>query len=321
MYPESFSTIVSHVLIGNTFATVIQFSLSLDTFASTLSVMQEPKIRLCEFLQQEAVDNGLCFSTSSKHPSCADGPLSSIKDLTYVIYASNKIEQAGSSRDRTLAVCKALKTNTLDPFDSSISDGDVIRHYHAFLYMLDKFVVEEEPMSDELITRTHRILCSDNIAIAGRYRKMPEERVAARNRAGKSHEFLRPQFVGTEMRSLVTDLKEEIERSGSQEWIDPYELAARYKHRFVNIHPFMDGNGRMCRILMNALLLRSAGHFCAFGLDDAKLMQYFDVVVRGSRKSREEEFEIEEGGKVEHHEFAKILLKKSKPYLADMGQG
>jgi len=25
--------------------------------------------------------------------------------------------------------------------------------------------------------------------------------------------------------------------------LDPYHLAAKYRHKFVNIHPFFDGNG------------------------------------------------------------------------------
>jgi len=36
--------------------------------------------------------------------------------------------------------------------------------------------------------------------------------------------------------------------------MDPYVLASKYCHKFVNIHPFLDGDGRMCRLIMNGLL-------------------------------------------------------------------
>ena len=35
------------------------------------------------------------------------------------------------------------------------------------------------------------------------------------------------------------------------------ELAAQLHKRFVFIHPFIDGNGRMARLLMNLALLRN----------------------------------------------------------------
>jgi Fic family protein len=40
------------------------------------------------------------------------------------------------------------------------------------------------------------------------------------------------------------------------EELTPIELAAVFHHRFVQIHPFTDGNERMSRLLMNAVLLR-----------------------------------------------------------------
>src|SRR5438105_105229 len=36
----------------------------------------------------------------------------------------------------------------------------------------------------------------------------------------------------------------------------PVEIAARFHHRFTDIHPFDDGNGRMSRLLMNLILMQ-----------------------------------------------------------------
>ncbi|KAI0474022.1 hypothetical protein GGR56DRAFT_650010 [Xylariaceae sp. FL0804] len=33
--------------------------------------------------------------------------------------------------------------------------------------------------------------------------------------------------------------------------LDPFDLAAYYCDRFVNVRPFRDGNGRMCRLIPN----------------------------------------------------------------------
>ena len=53
------------------------------------------------------------------------------------------------------------------------------------------------------------------------------------------------------MRDLITFYKKHKYK------IHPIELAAEFHLRFVVIHPFSDGNGRMARLLMNFILDRS----------------------------------------------------------------
>lgn len=39
--------------------------------------------------------------------------------------------------------------------------------------------------------------------------------------------------------------------------VHPVELAALVHYKFIIIHPFIDGNGRTARILMNLILMRA----------------------------------------------------------------
>ncbi len=55
------------------------------------------------------------------------------------------------------------------------------------------------------------------------------------------------------MPGLMRDLFEWYESSGG---IHPIEKAAHFHHRFVHIHPFVDGNGRTARLLMNLILMQ-----------------------------------------------------------------
>ena len=56
----------------------------------------------------------------------------------------------------------------------------------------------------------------------------------------------------------ITDLMDEFIAwvNESESLLHPVELAAEAHRRFVFIHPFIDGNGRVARLLMNLILLR-----------------------------------------------------------------
>ena len=43
----------------------------------------------------------------------------------------------------------------------------------------------------------------------------------------------------------------------NKEDLDPIILAAQVHYRFVTIHPFIDGNGRTARLLMNLILIQN----------------------------------------------------------------
>ncbi|MEW5319138.1 MAG: hypothetical protein WDW38_010308 [Sanguina aurantia] len=58
-------------------------------------------------------------------------------------------------------------------------------------------------------------------------------------------------------RCLSSLVAEYNERSSDPDTFDPFEGAAWLSYEFVSIHPFVDGNGRMCRMLLNVALLRS----------------------------------------------------------------
>jgi Fic family protein len=70
---------------------------------------------------------------------------------------------------------------------------------------------------------------------------------------GEVFEFAAPNEVPAKMKVLVDWLSTELERPME----DVATVAAKLHHDFVLIHPFDDGNGRVARMLVNYLLLRS----------------------------------------------------------------
>jgi Fic family protein len=63
--------------------------------------------------------------------------------------------------------------------------------------------------------------------------------------------FTPPEQVKQEMSDLL-DWYREQERAKEH----PLIVAATFHHRFVRIHPFDDGNGRMARLLTNMILMK-----------------------------------------------------------------
>ena len=72
---------------------------------------------------------------------------------------------------------------------------------------------------------------------------------------GKVHEFCPPEQTASEMDRLV-----EMHQRHLQEDVPPEVEAAWLHHRFTQIHPFQDGNGRVARALASLVFIR-AGWF------------------------------------------------------------
>ncbi|MEK7103528.1 MAG: Fic family protein [Patescibacteria group bacterium] len=108
-------------------------------------------------------------------------------------------------------------------------------------------VQKKTPITESLVKKLHKTLIKEiDDATAGTYRKIQvyitgEEQLPppAKEIPGRMKEF----FAWLE----------------TQKKINPAILAAQAHYRFVKIHPFTDGNGRLARVLSN-LILMSAGY-------------------------------------------------------------
>ena len=97
----------------------------------------------------------------------------------------------------------------------------------------------------------------------GDYKAFPNSVILAN---GEVFEYASPQDTPIMMGELMAWYRNELEK---QE-LEPVALAAIFHYKFVHIHPFDDGNGRLARLLMNYVL------FC-FGLPP--------VVIKSSDKT------------------------------------
>lgn len=122
---------------------------------------------------------------------------------------------------------------------------EAINHRDAILYVED-IVGKQEPLSEWQIRNIHQLVLKNiDDENAGAYRKVNVTISGARHVPPDS------VFVPEQMASFIAD----YERLAAAQ--HPVERAARVHADFVKIHPFIDGNGRTSRLLMNLELMKA----------------------------------------------------------------
>ncbi|OAF61139.1 hypothetical protein VC83_02370 [Pseudogymnoascus destructans] len=198
----------------------------------------------------------------------------SVDSMVSMIFGSNFIEKAGSEHNITLKICEKIFFGLSVP--SEIPDRDpeyLATRNHLIQQGLDASYSAVIRSRRETIQ--HAKASSDKSSTyAGMYRKVMVS-------AGFNG-FVSPASIPSAMRNLVQDFNRDITKAEQEGALDPFSLAAKYCHKFVNIHPFVDGNGRMCRLLLNAVLLKYAGIVIPLGEEEPSRTAYLEVATRAS---------------------------------------
>lgn len=156
-------------------------------------------------------------------------------------YASNALE--GNTLD--LAETKVVIEDGLTINGKPMKDHlETLGHSCAFDELLE--LAKSDYITEANIKCLHKLfynkIDSDN---AGIYRKKP---VIV---TGADIDFPLPRELDDKMKNFTESLPQMKEKLHS------VEFAAMVHALFVNIHPFIDGNGRVARLLMNLALLQS----------------------------------------------------------------
>ncbi|BCD99222.1 Fic family protein [Marinagarivorans cellulosilyticus] len=120
---------------------------------------------------------------------------------------------------------------------------EAINHKEAIDFVED-IVSQKDPLSESLIKSIHHLVLKQiDDKNAGAYRKQNVLISGAEHRPPEHFK------VPDEIQQLV--------ESYNNSNLHPLESAARLHVDFVKIHPFIDGNGRTARLLMNFELMRN----------------------------------------------------------------
>jgi len=125
----------------------------------------------------------------------------------------------------------------------------------AETYGVDKAIEHiretKEHISIELMLELHKIVFKNSKSFAGKFRQKGEE-VVVRDGLGNIAHYGAPQS------RIIGLLKELIEWYNKNKIRYPTLVLATVIHnQFENIHPFVDGNGRVGRLLLNNILIKN----------------------------------------------------------------
>lgn len=90
---------------------------------------------------------------------------------------------------------------------------------------------------------------TDYVIHAGQYKTRPNSVIT---RYGDRFDYATPE----ETPGLMADLVDWYNAAEQEGKYTPVELAALFHYRYIRIHPFEDGNGRIARLLVNFILAR-----------------------------------------------------------------
>jgi len=158
-------------------------------------------------------------------------------------YHSNAIEGSTLTFNET----KLIINEGLTIGGKSVNEHlEVINHQEALLF-LEELVLCEDKVSERDINQLHYLILKGiDTKNAGVYRN---KNVGVRKSDGSIYSFVEPLHVPDAMREFVAWANE-------PKSLHPVIEAADVHYRFVSIHPYVDGNGRTARLLMNLVLMR-----------------------------------------------------------------
>ena len=176
---------------------------------------------------------------------------------------------------------------------------EVINHHEAIAYIKD-LMQKNMPINErELLTVHNLILRGIHPEDAGRYRKV---QVMIQ---GSSHKPPQPFLVTKEMEDYF------IWYETNKLSLHPIVLAAEMHERLVTIHPFIDGNGRTSRLVMNLILLQHGYIIANIKGDYDSRMHYYRTLETAQTKNNKEDFLLF---------IAQIEKESLERYLTIIGQ-
>ena len=181
-------------------------------------------------------------SELEKRRPLTQGELERLREefLLEFTYNSNAIEGSTLTLQETAMVLEGI---TIDkkPLKEHL---EAVGHKDAFEYVKE-LVSENVNLSEEIIKDIHSLVLMDRPQDRGVYRRIPVRILGAKA------QLPQPYLVESKMEELMENY------SNVDNKLHDIEKIARFHLNFEGIHPFIDGNGRTGRLVLNLELMKN----------------------------------------------------------------
>lgn len=180
-------------------------------------------------------------SELDKRRPLTQGELQRLRDefLIEYTYNSNAIEGNTLTLQETALVLEGVTVDK-KPLKDHL---EAVGHRDAFLFVED-LVKNKIPFSESIIKQIHTLVLMDRPEDRGVYRRIPVRIM------GAYHEPPDPVLVPEQMERLIAEFS-------NNKKMHPIERTALFHLKFEGIHPFVDGNGRTGRLILNLMLMQA----------------------------------------------------------------
>lgn len=197
-------------------------------------------------------------------------------DIEYT-YESNRIEGNTLTLQETALVVNEGVTISGKSMREHL---EAINHAEAIDYIKD-IAKKDIEISERTIKEIHAlILHGIDRENAGRYRTVPVMI------SGSEHMPPQPYLIEKQMEDFIIKFQQM-----EKEKVHPVLIAAYLHDELVRIHPFIDGNGRTSRLLMNLYLLRNGYTLVTLKGSNEDKISYYKALEKSHIENKPEDFQ------------------------------
>ncbi len=182
--------------------------------------------------------------------------------------ASNSIEGIRTTETRL----RQLMNERTTPRNRD--EKEIAGYRDALNIIHDSF--EYIPLTPNYILQLHKILLSHTDSGFGGSFKNVQNYISATDDTGKRFTLFTP-VAPYETAPAIQEICDEYNRAIGTGRVDPLLIIPVFIHDFLCIHPFLDGNGRMSRLLTTLLLYRAGYEIGKYISLEAKIAQNKDL--------------------------------------------
>lgn len=175
---------------------------------------------------------------------------------------------------------------------------EAVNHFEAIDY-IEKLIKDEIDFGKRVLMDLHYLILKGiDKENAGRYRKVPV-RIS-----GSRHEPPQPFMIDKLMEDYF------IYYTSNKNKLHPVILAIELHERLVSIHPFIDGNGRTSRLVMNLILMKNGYSIANLKGDLSSRISYYKSL---------EEVQINNNPEVFYHLVLDVLKSSLESHIEMAG--